>query len=134
MISSLRLIVVAAALAVLPFLPPRAGAVTDTGTTPQAQVEDLQIIVMEAPGCIYCSLFRRDVLPSYEASTRARTVPVRFLDVNDLEKAQLDLTAPVDIVPTFVVVKDKRELGRVPGYIGPETFFHALNHILGQAP
>lgn len=111
-----------------------ANAAPDTEATPRPVAEAIEIVVMEAPGCIYCSLFRRDVLPSYEASKRARSVPVRFLDVNDLEKSNLDLDGPVDIVPTFVVLKDRREMGRVPGYVGPENFFHALNHILGQAP
>lgn len=106
----------------------------DTETTPKATQSDVEIVVMEAPGCIYCSLFRRDVLPTYEASSRGREVPVRFLDVNDLEKTKLELTSPVDIVPTFVVVKSGHELGRVPGYVGPENFFHAVNHILNRVP
>lgn len=91
---------------------------------------NLQLVVMEAPGCIYCSLFRRDVLPSYQASQRAKDIPVRFVDVNDIATAKLDLDASVDIVPTFVLVQNNKEVGRIPGYVGPETFFHSINFLM----
>ena len=100
--------------------PPKAGA--------------FQLVVMEADGCTYCGIFRRDVLPSYEASERAKDMPVRFVDVNDVETARLDLQTPVDIVPTFIVVKDNKEIGRIPGYLGPENFFHSINYLLSTAP
>ncbi len=92
----------------------------------------LQLVVMEAPGCIYCGLFRRDVLPSYQASARAKDVPVRFLDINDLEKANLELDSSVQIVPTFVLIQNNKEVGRIPGYVGPETFFHSINYLMSS--
>lgn len=91
-----------------------------------------ELVVMEAPGCTYCTLFRRDVLPSYEASERAKDMPIRFIDVNDEAAAALGLEAPVEIVPTFVVLKNNHEIGRIPGYMGPEYFFHTINHLLSS--
>lgn len=95
---------------------------------------NLQLVVMEAPGCIYCTIFRRDVLPSYEVSERGKEMPVRFVDVNDVEQAGIGLQSPIDILPTFVVIKDNREVGRIPGYMGPEDFFHSINYLLSSAP
>lgn len=95
---------------------------------------NLQLVVMESPDCTYCDIFRRDVLPAYEASERAKELPVRFVDVNDAAAAKLELQTPVDIVPTFVVVKDNKEIGRIPGYVGPENFYHAINYLLSIAP
>jgi thioredoxin-related protein len=93
----------------------------------------LELVVMEAPGCTYCGLFRRDVLPSYQASERAKEMPIRFVDINDATADALGLDAPVDVVPTFVVLKNNREVGRIPGYTGPEFFFHTINHLLAGA-
>ncbi len=101
-------------------------------STPNAS--SLQLVVMEAPGCTYCGIFRRDVLPSYEASERAKELPVRFLDVNDTAVAELELQTSVNIVPTFIVVKDNKEIGRIPGYVGPEDFYHSINYLLSIAP
>ena len=98
------------------------------------QASNIELVVMEAPGCIYCTVFRRDVLPAYQASERAKDVPIRFLDVNDAAVNALGLDEPVNIVPTFVVLKDNREVGRVPGYVGPEAFFHTINYLMSTAP
>lgn len=106
------------------------------GIDPDAPVPhlgNLQLVVMEAEGCIYCSIFRRDVLPSYEISERGKDMPVRFVDVNDVPKTGIELQSPIDILPTFVIVKDNHEIGRVPGYMGPEDFFHAINYLLSSS-
>jgi thioredoxin-related protein len=101
---------------------------------PVPNASELELIVMEAEGCTYCDIFRRDVLPSYQASERGKDVPIRFLDVNDQTAEALGLDSPVDIVPTFVVLKNHREVGRIPGYVGPEFFFHSINHLISSAP
>lgn len=110
-------------------LPERPNAGLDLDAAIAGRTE-LQLVVMEAPGCIYCGLFRRDVLPSYEASARAKDVPVRFLDINDMATSDLDLQSSVEIVPTFVLVKGNKEVGRIPGYVGPETFYRSINYLI----
>ena len=109
----------------------RAGLDLETGALPNGSLE---LVVIEADGCIYCGLFRRDVLPSYAVSDQGKQMPVRFVDVNDTDKARLDLKTPVDIVPTFIVVKSRQEVGRISGYMGPEDFFHSISYLLASAP
>lgn len=94
----------------------------------------LQLVVLEAPGCDYCKLFRRDVLPAYQTSSRTKDIPVRFVDINDLETSGIEMDAPISIVPTFVLTSRNHEVGRIPGYVGPETFFHAINYLVSSAP
>lgn len=93
---------------------------------------DTELVVVEADNCIYCDLFHRDVAPVYARSERAKTVPMRFVDINAVETEGLTITAPIDSVPTVLVVEAKRETGRIPGYIGPESFFHSVNYLLGS--
>jgi len=95
---------------------------------------NMELVVIEAPGCIYCTLFRRDVLPSYAASPRSKDLPIRFVDINDEAASAISIDYPVDIVPTFLVLKNNKEVGRIPGYTGPEFFFHTINYLLSTAP
>lgn len=125
-----RLLTVAALLAT-PLTNGRAGV---DPAAPMPPPGNLQLIVMEAPGCIYCTIFRRDVLPTYEVSERGKEMPVRFIDVNDVEQTGIGLQSPIDILPTFVVIKANREVGRIPGYMGPEDFFHSINYLVSSAP
>lgn len=92
-----------------------------------------QLIVMEADGCVYCPIFRRDVLPVYQASEHAKGMPVRFVDINDVEKSGLVLDGPISIVPTFVITKNNQEVGRIPGYLGPADFFQAIKYLVSSA-
>jgi hypothetical protein len=108
----------------------------NAGIDPDAPVPhfgNLQLVVMEAEGCIYCSIFRRDVLPAFQTSERGKDMPVRFVDVNDVPKTGIELQSPIDILPTFVITKDNHEIGRIPGYMGPEDFFHSINYLLSSS-
>lgn len=111
-------------------LSPAGQAARDLDTLPRGG-SALQFVVIEAEGCIYCHLFRRDVLPSYLSSPRAQQVPIRFLDVNEAEaEGGVGLSSPIDVVPTVVLLKENKEVGRIPGYLGPESFFHSVSYLL----
>lgn len=132
----MRKLAVVGALIVLDLIAAGLGLTTavkaglDFEATIPSKAETMELVVMEAPGCTYCTLFRRDVLPSYAASQHAKEVPIRFVDLNDEAAEALGLDGPIDVVPTFVVLKNNHEVGRVPGYTGPEFFFHSINHII----
>ena len=88
-----------------------------------------ELIVLEAPNCTYCAVFRRDVLPAYQRSARAAELPLRFLDLNDPAADQLQMASSVDMVPTIVLMRDGREADRITGYMGREAFFQSVNRM-----
>ena len=108
-------------------LPGRALVDLETSALPDARME---LLVVEIDNCIYCGIFRRDVAPTYQGSPRGRDVPMRFVNINAPDVDRLQLTAPIDSVPTVLVIENGREVGRISGYVGPEFFFHSLSRIL----
>jgi thioredoxin-related protein len=92
----------------------------------------LALIVIEVPGCFYCRVFRRDVQPAYEASTRAREVPMRFLDLASAKALQLAFERPIEVLPTVVLFRGGREVSRIPGYLPPEGFVRVINNLLSR--
>jgi len=93
-----------------------------------------ELVVVEVDGCAYCEVFRRDVMPAFVASPEAREVPIRFLDLNTAEARKLELTeGPLTIVPTVLLVRANREVGRAPGYMGPDGFFTAIRWMMAHA-
>lgn len=134
--SQLRAIAVAAAVAapVLAIAPP-AGALPEPAqlAAPTKPLDGaIEIVVFETDDCLYCRLFRRHIVPAYEASPRARDVPLRFVDVDAPAAGEVSLDAPVDSLPTTVVLHNNHEIGRIPGYVAPETFFHAVSHLMAR--
>lgn len=122
------LLVAIAVIALSIELPPSIAA--KDSTTKATPAPATELIVIEAEGCIYCQVFRRDVLPAYLTSPRSKDAPIRFVNYNDRAAAELQLNGPVRIVPTFIMVKQKREVGRIPGYIGRDEFFRAVTEML----
>ena len=89
-----------------------------------------ELLVFEAKGCGYCFIFRRDVVPGYLRSPRARNVPMRFIDVNRVDLERLPLRKPLSILPTVVLMENGREVDRITGYMGPEPFFHMVSRLI----
>lgn len=105
----------------------RDGAAVRPGSVSQ------ELIVLEAPNCTYCAVFRRDVLPTYQRSKRAAELPIRFIDLNDPAADQLKLASSVQMVPTIVLMRDGVEVERMTGYMGPDFFFKSIARMVGAA-
>jgi thioredoxin-related protein len=116
---------IAALLAIAPAAGGRAALETSALPAPR-----LQLLVIEVPGCFYCRLFHRDVVPVYEASPRAQELPLRFLDLKVVKALKLALDRPIDVVPTAVVLRDGKEVGRIAGYPGRDNFMQAISYFL----
>ena len=97
-----------------------------------AGVPTLEVLVFEHADCVYCRVFRRDVLPQYHQAVRANAAPLRFVDIEKDDTASLGLNSHIDTLPTAVVMRNGREVDRIVGYWGPAGFFRLLSHILGK--
>lgn len=116
----------------MPVSAPRpADAAAEVTPEPAPAVE---LIVLEARGCPMCQLFRDEIAPLYRASARARQVPLRFVDVAHTDIDALGLAAPVEVIPTVIVMRDGVEIDRLVGYTGPEIFMRAVRLMLGESP
>ncbi len=107
--------------------PGRAALDAATARTPP-----LEVLVFEHPDCVYCRVFRRDVLPKYRASVRSDLAPLRFVDVQSESMDRMVLNGRIDTVPTVVVMRDGQEVGRIVGYWGPTNFFKMLAHLIDR--
>src|SRR5258705_13430163 len=68
----------------------------------------LELWVYEHRDCVYCQLFRRDVLPRYKQGLAAE-LPIRFVDIAIAGNRAPGLRAKVDMLPTAVLMLDGRE-------------------------
>jgi hypothetical protein len=88
------------------------------------------LLLVEDPGCPYCARWDRDVGPAYARSAEGRFAPLvrRYRgspDVGFLDR--------VVFSPTFVVLKEGQEVGRIVGYSGPDFFWSELSPLLVKA-
>lgn len=88
------------------------------------------LLLVEDRGCPYCARWDREVGPAYGRSPEGRFAPLvrRFRGSPDV--SFLD---SVVFSPTFVVLKEGKEVGRIVGYAGPDFFWSELSVVLSKA-
>ncbi|MBS0232248.1 MAG: thioredoxin family protein [Proteobacteria bacterium] len=103
-------------IAALAFLPVSADAATE-------------LLMFEQKGCTWCALWHEEIGPIYPKSAEGKLAPLRELDVRH-PPSSLALASPIVFAPTFVIVKDRKEVGRITGYPGADFFWGLLSRIL----
>ncbi len=85
-----------------------------------------ELIMFEQAGCTYCQRWDRDVGALYDKTAEAGRLPLRRLHLRDQKNAGITLAAPVRFTPTFVIVDNGQEVGRITGYINDDAFWGLL--------
>lgn len=87
----------------------------------------VRLLLVEEAGCHYCRVWEEEVGAAYHMTREGRFAPLVRLHVNDV---RVDGLAPVNFTPTFVLVRDGREIGRLTGYISEDFFWGMLTPLL----
>lgn len=91
-----------------------------------------ELVMFEQGGCVWCARWNREVGPVYDKTAEAKLLPLRRIDIGQQRAAGIALTAPVVYTPTFVVVDNGREIGRITGFISDDTFWGLLDALAAK--
>ncbi|MDX3970220.1 MAG: thioredoxin [Bradyrhizobium sp.] len=91
-----------------------------------------ELVMFERAGCAWCARFNAEIAPIYGKTGEGRAAPLRRVDLNSPLPADLAGIDPGAFTPTFVVVQEGREIGRIRGYPGDAFFFGLLDRILSN--
>lgn len=102
-----------------------------TGLQPSlAFAQKVELLMFEEPGCPWCRRWHAEVGPGYPHTPEGKQAPLRTLELHARLPAGIVLAAPVRFSPTFVLVSDGREIGRINGYPGADFFWPMLGDLL----
>lgn len=94
----------------------------------------LQLLMFERDGCSYCRAWNEQIGPAYPKTAEGRAAPLHRLDIRAPLPPGTVLTArPPVFTPTFVLLADGTEVGRIEGYAGGEFFWALLDRLLQDA-
>jgi hypothetical protein len=85
-----------------------------------------ELVMFERAGCEWCAAFDRDIAPIYGKSEEGLRAPLRRVDVTQPLPPDLAFIEVERFTPLFVLVDHGREIGRIRGYPGPESFWMQL--------
>ena len=97
-----------------------------------AQAE-LELIMVEEHGCIWCERWNQDIGPIYPKTTEGKRAPLRRLDIHADIPSDLHFTKTLTFTPTFVLMDDGQEVTRIEGYPGEDFFWGLLGVMLNLA-
>jgi len=98
-----------------------------------AASEAAELVMFERAGCVWCARFDAEIAPIYGKTEESQAAPLRRVDRSSPLPADLTGIDPGAFTPTFVVVEEGREIGRIRGYPGDAFFFGLLDRILTSA-
>lgn len=93
----------------------------------------LELVMVEQAGCPWCARWNEEIGPIYPKTEEGEAAPLRRIDIGELPDG-MELEGKVVFTPTFLLVEDGRELGRIEGYPGEDFFWGLLSRLLGETP
>jgi thioredoxin-related protein len=89
-----------------------------------------ELVMFESEGCEWCEVWDEEIGVAYAKTSEANIIPLRRVDIDDVHNTDLKHLKGLIYTPTFVVMDNGRELGRITGYPGEDFFWQFLNDIL----
>lgn len=89
-----------------------------------------ELVMFESPVCEWCRLWDEEVGIVYGKTLESRQAPLRRVDIDDPRPEDLRPIRPVIYTPTFVLMEDGRETGRITGYPGEANFWSLLGEMI----
>lgn len=93
-----------------------------------------ELVMFERRTCPWCAAWHREIGPVYPKTEAGRAAPLRRVDLDRPRPAAYAGIEGIVYTPTFVLVEDGREIGRVAGYPGEEFFWGLLDRLLAKLP
>ncbi|MCT8988913.1 transcriptional regulator [Chelativorans sp. SCAU2101] len=91
-----------------------------------------ELIMLERPGCVWCAKFNEEIAPAYAKTEQGRRAPLRRVDITKEWPEDLQGIASERITPSFVLIEDGKEVGRIRGYPGGEFFWYLLDELIAK--
>ncbi len=89
-----------------------------------------ELLMFEQDACPWCEAWRREVGVIYDKTPEGKRAPLVVLDIADPVPEQYSLVYSVRYTPTFVLVENGEEIGRIEGYPGEGFFWARLESLL----
>lgn len=110
---------------------PFAAVLAFAAPSPAAPAE---LLMMEQPGCPWCAHFDSEIAPAWPKTPEGRLAPLRRVDITGPWPDDLSGVAKERFTPTFVLIDDGKEIGRLRGYPGDQFFWFRIGELLAKLP
>ena len=86
--------------------------------------------MVEQPGCVYCQRWDAEIGPAYPKTAEGRFAPLIRAALREGPPEGITYDRRVVFTPTFILVENGKEIGRLEGYPGDDFFWPLLTRLL----
>jgi len=97
-----------------------------------ALLADTYLLMAEENGCYWCARWDAEIAEIYPKTAEGRTAPLQRYDLHS-ETPDVKFARSVHYTPTFILINDGQEVGRIEGYPGEDFFWGLLSQLLTKA-
>ena len=88
-----------------------------------------ELVMYRRDGCPWCAKWDREIGPIYPKTDFSKRAPLRLINLD--HDRDLPIThGAIRYTPTFVLVENAKEVGRIEGYPGDMFFWPRLSDLL----
>ena len=93
-----------------------------------------ELIMFEQEACEWCEIWDEKIAPIYPETAEGTRAPLRRIDIHAPIPTDVAHIPPGPYTPTFVLIKNGVEVGRIRGYPGEDFFWGMLDELIRQLP
>ncbi len=101
--------------------------------SPVSSRAEMTLLMAEEDGCIWCARWDSEISQIYPKTPEGYAAPLRRVDIHAALPDGISLTKPLYYTPTFVLLDNGNEVGRIEGYPGEDFFWGMLGVLLRDA-
>ena len=90
------------------------------------------LLMAEEAGCYWCAKWNKEIADIYPKTAEGQAAPLQRYDLNS-ETPDVVFEKRVHFTPTFILVSEGREIGRIEGYPGEDFFWGLLGMMIEKA-
>lgn len=93
-----------------------------------------ELLMFESDICPFCDKWNDDLSEVYPITAEGKRAPLRRVDNDVAWPDDIGNVRPIRYTPTFVLVEDDEEVGRVTGYNSEDFFWGLLGELIEKLP
>ena len=100
---------------------------------PLSSQAETYLLMAEEHGCLWCERWNEEISHIYPKTAEGRTAPLVRYDLHRETPENVAFARRVHFTPTFILVEDGQEVGRIEGYPGEDFFWGLLGMMFEDA-
>ncbi len=100
---------------------------------PEVPRAEMALLMAEEEGCMWCARWDAEISEIYPKTPEGNAAPLQRVDIHEALPDGIALERPLYFTPTFVLLDNGQEVGRIEGYPGEGFFWGLLGVLLRDA-